>query len=718
MKAKSLSNNTLDDYILLDRYNKNESEYYIFLLEGKPERDKDLESIRDQIDRAGYRSYFITSATNGVYIDANVKSKTEYMESNKSSWTRLINYDGKHVSAIMAFGSSLYQINKGTDLMVDEFYDTQMMKPYYYIGHGFIGNYDTFIFPVDGHEKLYPVEYKKGHKFTPNQSNINWKTRFFYEQIKNMLGEKDLPKDMRDYNIHVCNTSDEIELAICKLMNSEVLAYDTETNSLKWYKETSHIHCLQFCNDGVNGYYFPANLVYKSEKLKDMLIDMFYSANTVVGANIKFDLHYLQHDIPEFDFLKLKHIDDTGQLIHAISSELGKGLKPAAFRWTPFGGYDDELDKFKRQTKVSDYSKIPINILSKYATLDAIVTYRIFFAMTEHISWVDKAFPNEKNKYLPADDQWTMKRWYDEVMQEAYPYFVAMEHFGLQIDREYMLEARRRLQARIPVVQKKLAETWGVPIDFKFGSTMELGKQIEKMGWPCVVRNEAGNYATSDECIQEWKRQNQPGIKDLIQLRLLNSILGTFIGIPSEDGIQDNAKGWEQFITYHPEDKSWRVHHSYQIMGTSTYRCIGNDPNLQNIPQHADIASEVKRCITVPTDIHYTLDFGNGVIIEGGDLDTIEVIRNGKQLLVHLNEVTEVDDYVPGSFKTFTYEHQECFDDLEDIDFLKELIDEYGGDIDQETKIKLSNQTNELWSESKEETPKVERKILRRVILK
>ena len=62
-------------------------------------------------------------------------------------------------------------------------------------------------------------------------------------------------------------------------------------------------------------------------------------------------------------------------------------------------------------------------------------------------------------------------------------------------------------------------DIWGVPTTFKFNSTLELGKQIEKMGWPCVERSAAGNYATSDACIQEWKRQNQPGIKELIQLR-------------------------------------------------------------------------------------------------------------------------------------------------------------------------------------------------------
>jgi DNA polymerase I-like protein with 3'-5' exonuclease and polymerase domains len=367
--------------------------------------------------------------------------------------------------------------------------------------------------------------------------------------------------------------------------------------------------------------------------------------------------------LPEFDLNKVKHIDDVGQLSHAINSDRTKGLKPLTFFYTPFGGYDDELDVYKKQLKITNYLKIPHPILSKYATIDAIVTYRIFFALTKHMQWIDEHFPNEK----PID--WNISKWYNDFMVPAYTKFVKMEHTGMCIDYDYLLSVRQRLLKRIPEITKKLADIWGVPTTFKFNSTLELGKQIEKMGWPCVERSAAGNYATSDACIQEWKRQNQPGIKELIQLRELNSFLGTFIGMPSDTGNQEDATGWEQFVTYHPEDNSYRIHQSYLIMGTETMRCIGKDPNLQNVPVHSKLASEINRCITVPTAPHYRIEFDSGEVIEGGELDTIKVIRDNKEVLVHLNEVTEDDDYVFGSFVKYKNDREDCFPNETGKDF-------------------------------------------------
>ena len=513
---------------------------------------------------------------------------------------------------------------------------------------------------------------------------------------------------------------------LLSLMNSDILAFDTETtsdshrNGLLWYRKDSSLRCITLCNDGITGYIIPAEFILKSKENADLFCEVLYSASTIVGANIKFDLHFIMKLIPQFDFYKIKHIDDTGQLLHAMDSDIGVGLKASAFRFTYFGGYDDELDVFKKQTKVQDYGLIPFEILYKYATLDAIVTYRIFVAMVKQLEWIDANFPNEKSQYMPLDDRWNTERWYEEVMTAAYPCFVMMEHKGMCIDREYMLEVRDRLQYRIPIVTKELCEIWNVPLDFKFGSPAALGKQIEKMGWPKVEESKAGGYATNDDCIKEWARQNQPGIKQLIEWRLLNSLIGTFIGyevnieenptfssrffgqdddsddnrIFDEDRDQTEDKGWEYFIVYHPEDKSYHIHQSYKIMGTTTYRCIGKDPNLQNVPVHEDIAHEIMRCITVPTAMEYTIEC-DGETYVGGNLDTVEIVDLADQYYgnldiatcakkrISLADVKETDTIIPGSFQKFTYEHEECFEECRDNTeegktFIDELIKVYG----------------------------------------
>ena len=458
-----------------------------------------------------------------------------------------------------------------------------------------------------------------------------------YEKYKNYPKEQLNLKRTRDILI--------------SLLGSDILAWDTETTNLSWFM--GKLVCLTFCNDGKKGYYVPWKHIEQNDENQLLLLAVFYTCNRMVGANIKFDLHFLWKNLPGFDIFRVKRIDDVGQLSHAINSNRTKGLKPLTYFYTPFGGYDNELDTFRAQTGVSNYAQIPANILSKYATIDAIVTYRIYIALRKHVQWIDQNFPNEK----PIN--WTIEKWYDEFMMTVYPYFIRMEHRGMRIDKDYLDDVRSRLKKRIPEVTKKLCELWNVPEDFKFGSTVELGRQIQKMEWPAVELSKRGEYATSDDCIQEWKRQNRPGIKELIELRELNSFLGTFVGEPSETGRQEDATGWEQFIVYHPEDDSWRIHQEYIIMGTETFRCIGKNPNLQNVPAHSKLSDEVKRAIFVPTSYHYTIESDDGNVYEGGCLDSVEVKGRGR---VSLAEVTEQDDIVPGSFIKYVFEFDNVFE--------------------------------------------------------
>ena len=439
---------------------------------------------------------------------------------------------------------------------------------------------------------------------------------------------------------------------LISLLGSDILAYDTETTGLRWYADK--LVCVTICNDGKHGYYLPWSHFENNRENQLLFCAVLYTANRVVGANIKFDLHYMMKNIQGLDIFKIKRIDDVGQLSHALNSNRTKGLKPLTYFYTPFGGYDNELDTFRAQTGVSNYSQIPANILSKYATIDAIVTYRIYIALRRHVQWVDQNFPNEK----PID--WTIEKWYDDFMMTVYPYFVRMEHRGMRIDKDYLDDVRSRLKTRIPEVTKRLCELWNVPENFKFGSTVELGKQIQKMGWPAVELSKRGEYATSDDCIQEWKRQGRPGIKELIELRELNSFLGTFVGEPSQTGNQSDATGWEQFLVYHPEDDSWRIHQEYIIMGTETFRCIGKNPNLQNVPAHSKLSDEVKRAITVPTALHFVIESDDGNVYEGGELDTVEVEGRGR---VSLAEVLETDNIIPGSLVNYVFEFDNVFED-------------------------------------------------------
>lgn len=197
-KVKSLiasDANNQKNFIIDNKFNKNNNDYYLFLIEGFPKSKKLLEVVKSEIQAAGYNNYIIATATNCIFDKDKIKVLKDHMKTFKTDWYNLISYNGVRPKAIMSFGASLYAINKDVDLMVKYFYDTKMNKPYYYLGHGFIGNYDTFIFPVDGIDELY-VQSEKSDSI-----QATWKARFFREQLRNMQGTKELPDDMSDFSI-------------------------------------------------------------------------------------------------------------------------------------------------------------------------------------------------------------------------------------------------------------------------------------------------------------------------------------------------------------------------------------------------------------------------------------------------------------------------------------------------------------------------------------
>lgn len=620
MRANAkMSPKILESDYVYDHFIPNET-YYLFVVEGKIPKATETRLVKD-IEASGIKSYVITSAIKGEFKESDMKgSKTNWMDMNKSNWGRFITYKGVHCEAIMAFGRVLLQINKGDDVETD-FFTSPFTKNYYYLGHGFIGTYDTFIFPVHSLNLVYHPHTVKGI-VDPTKIDINWTTRFFRKQLNEMQTRKEYP-DMSDYTITIIKSKEEFIDLMNKHMNEEYCSFDLETNSLNFF--TGKIKCLTLCWDVNNGYYID----WENVDI-DSFAAMARSARHFLGVNPKFDIKFLWHNgFPE----DIYPTDDVMLMSHALDSDRYKGLKSQAFYYTYFGGYEDALVKFKKETGIQDYSKIPVTILPQYATLDVIVALRSYFALKDNIEYVDRVYPNEK--MADCKDEWTIWRWYTDMMMRAYPCLIDAEYRGIYFDQKTVDNNRAFLKNRIIELKNELGEIFNVSPNFEWFSVEKLGKLLEDAGYSELERSSKGWYATHDSNMQEWKRRNEKGINQILELRLANSCLNTFIGTGvSEDS--DNERdigfgeeslselksklkaedkegetGWDQFFVFHPEDNTLRIHHNYNAFGTKSYRCIANNPNMQNIPTRGKYAPYVKRCFSVPNALFiYVEDYG------------------------------------------------------------------------------------------------------------
>ena len=589
VRPASLSKITAIDSLIENSIRKDEP-YYIFLTDGKLQPNW-LKLMRSAILKAGINSYVIVSSVTCSFDKTKIKSGiADFMKANSSDWKKFINYEGQHCSGIMTFGPALYSITGSADIQPSAFYADMFCNPYIYIGHGYCCDCDTFVVPVDAVESLYPT------LKDPSSPPTNWRTRFFYKQLKVLANnKKDMP-DMSPININLIEDRDAFDKILKDNMNSEAVSYDTETTGLDTFSDK--VVCLTITWNGIDGYFIPWDSV--SKRLLACNID---SCKHKITQNGKFDCKIMWNNgLPPYS---CEPTDDTGQLAHAIHSDRPRGLKPLAYYYTYFGGYDNELDKFKKQTGVDDYSKIPYNILSKYAVMDAIATFRAYYAMVKQVHTIDKNFPNDK---MP---EWTLWRWYTDIMMPVYPDFIEMEYRGFWVDRDEQHKGQKFLLDKRKELEKNMAKAWNVPETFEFGSSTELGKLFEKLGWPCVERGKAGYYNTSESCLVEWKRLGKPCIDDLSLYRTIGTFLHTFMATSDDD-----EAGWNKFIKK-DKDGDYKIHCNFNVNGTTSFRNIGSEPNTQQIPVHNDLSKYVMKMVSVPSIEEYTIEADDGNIYKG-----------------------------------------------------------------------------------------------------
>jgi DNA polymerase I-like protein with 3'-5' exonuclease and polymerase domains len=609
--------------------------------------------LKKDIDKV-FTNYIIASAisttnpfTGGKGEDG--KIDTSFVISNESGWRKLLKQ--YNFTAVVVMGAALYSALRSADVWPGHFIDDVFTNPRCFLSSEFLEAGDLFYYPCFGIDETYPLE-ECGSDY------VNYKTRFFWAQLKRTLKDRGVfDLHPHDYHIHVIETRDEANKALESMKDSELLAIDTETDGFD--RLVCNLGCITLCNDGINGYFIPVELInYR------LLSQVLLSVKRSTLVNAKFDIPILwRHGVSK----KWLPTDDAMILAHCLDSDRFSGLKPNAIFDTTLGGYDLELDKAKKELRVDNYLQIPISILSKYATIDAIATWRIQQRLDERALRLDKLFPNEKVAQvrewmklgkLPQEEinDWGQYDWYKYVMMPTYRDMIEIEYYGCFIDEETLYWARREFDRRINEKEQKLLKLWKPNRKVDFKSTKDLGLFIQEMGWSCHGVSKDGSYSTNDEALTAWKLENRPGIDDLRDFRSLQVGKNTFVGwragvdIPvtsfgdlDEQKRKNGCSGYEEHIRRHA-DGTLRMHQNFSAFGTETFRHKARDPNLQQVPAHGILADLVKPVFSVPTRFKYTIrDEDSGETYIGYGEEILIIQRDNIKYEACFSQVTPTD---------------------------------------------------------------------------
>lgn len=537
--------------------------YYLILLD-RHESSRKTKSIIGFFKKH-IKNFRITYASTIDPNEENIKGGlANFYRKNKSAWTEYLEPE----TIIITAGSALYSISSD-ELQVSYFYD-------------FVTNPRTFFFDPKTKTYVFPIDSMFNICTFGQSINPYWNTHKSNFAIRQLAeANRQYEELMNDRNIDTVNiikiqNTKDFNKILSEHSRYKVICYDLETSGFSHMRD--RIGVITFSFDGITGFIAPWNIVDK-ESFNRFLINKIQ-----LGANLKFDTKFLWKAGISFASVH----EDTLQLGHCLNEMRSNSLKTHAYIYTKHGGYEDELDDFKRNTGIEDYTKIPFEVLAKYATMDAIVTYQVWVKMKAQLKWVDEVYPNEKNSL------YTMTSYY-EIMMRSLRAFNRMEYNGIHVNLDRMAAARKTLNEKIKSIESRLSQTLG---NIDFNSLPTLGRKLKDLGWKNYGEAKAGYFLTGDDQLEFWVIDGHPEAKLLQELRSSNTLLSTFIG-------KTDTEGWGQHLNRY-DDGSYRMCAQYSHMTADTGRSKCKNPNLQQIPANDDL---VPKCIDVPSDDYIFISF-------------------------------------------------------------------------------------------------------------
>ncbi len=389
------------------------------------------------------------------------------------------------------------------------------------------------------------------------------------------------------------------ELFLQRLMDQEVVCFDTETTSLN--PLDAELIGIAFSWEAGKGYYlsFSSGDAAVRNELKALV--SFFESETIekVGQNLKYDLKVLlRYGIevrgPLFDTM-IAHYLINPDMRHNMDV-----LAETYLNYTPIPISDLIGKKGKNQLSMRD---VPLERQTEYAVEDADITLRL-----------SRLFRKEL-------EESSATRLFREVEVPLLRVLGDMEMEGIRLDSEYLRGLSDALDRDINQLEGTIQKEAGE--EFNIGSPRQLGdilfqkmKLVEK-----PKKTKTGQFSTSEEVLSDLARKH-PIVQHVLDYRGLTKLKNTYVdALPQE---------------VHPS--TGRVHTEYMQTVAATGRLSSNNPNLQNIPIRTERGRQVRKAFVARDEDHILMaaDYSQielRIIAALSQEDNmIEAFRNGEDI--------------------------------------------------------------------------------------
>ncbi len=191
-----------------------------------------------------------------------------------------------------------------------------------------------------------------------------------------------------------------------------------------------------------------------------------------------------------------------------------------------------------------------------------------------------------EEKELEKTDE--LKLFYD-IEMPLVTVLASMQLEGFKVDREKLEEFGKELSENIDVLTEQIYSLAGG--EFNINSTKQLGEVLfEKLSLPVVKKTKTG-YSTNVEVLEKLADKH-PIINSIIEYRKLTKLKSTYV-----DGLISVIN-----------EKTGKIHSSFNQTVTVTGRISSTEPNLQNIPVRTELGREMRKMFIAQSDDYVLVD--------------------------------------------------------------------------------------------------------------
>ncbi|HYM27431.1 MAG TPA: DNA polymerase, partial [Steroidobacteraceae bacterium] len=304
---------------------------------------------------------------------------------------------------------------------------------------------------------------------------------------------------------------EDFERWLAALGRAELFAFDTETTSLDYMR--AEIVGVSFCIEPGTAAYVPLRHVYPGAPdqlerarvlaaLKPLLED---PARGKVGHNLKYDAHVLANAGialagMRFDTMLESYVWNSVATNHDMDSDALRYLGVRTI------GYEEVTGKGARQIS---FDQVPIDKASEYAAEDADVALRLHQALWPQLESV------------PA-----LAQLYREIEQPLAPVLLAMEHYGVLIDRERLRAQSREFARQLQELLLQAHREAGH--EFNIESPKQLQQILfERLQLPVRRKTPTGQPSTAEDVLEELA-ESYPLPRIVLEYRALAKLKSTY----------------------------------------------------------------------------------------------------------------------------------------------------------------------------------------------